>query len=80
MEWPAPDPVPILDQAGLGHVTTMGRSVEHDELFFAAACAAGQLAAHVVEHGADVTLDQLKPPTTEQSNIAISRPDHDGVS
>ncbi|MCB1257585.1 MAG: DUF3866 family protein [Microthrixaceae bacterium] len=80
MEWPAPDPVPILDQAGLGHVTTMGRSVERDELFFAAACAAGQLAAHVVEHGADVTLDQLKPPTTEQSNIAISRPDHDGVS
>ncbi len=79
MEWPKPDPVPILEKARLGHVTTMGRPVERDKLFFAAACAAGQLAAHFVEYGAAVVLDQLKPPTAEQAKPATSRPDNDGM-
>lgn len=41
-DWP--NPVELLGRAGL-RVTTMGRSVEEDELFFAAAAAAGRLAA-----------------------------------
>ncbi len=40
------NPRSILDAAGL-NVTTMGRSVEEDELFFTAAAAAGTLAARV---------------------------------
>ncbi|MGB3411337.1 MAG: DUF3866 family protein [Microthrixaceae bacterium] len=44
------DPPKILAMAGL-KVTTMGRSVEEDRLFFAAAAAAGTLAATVATQG-----------------------------
>lgn len=42
-----PDPAELFDQHGL-HVTTMGRSVEQDQLFFRAAAAAGALAASLL--------------------------------
>ena len=45
------DPVALLDDAGIV-VTTMGRTPDQDRAFFAAAAAAGALAAGLLAHGA----------------------------
>ncbi|CAN5461611.1 hypothetical protein BH10ACT3_BH10ACT3_05790 [soil metagenome] len=47
---PRLDAATLLESAGL-HVTTMGRTVDQDPLFFAAAAAAGHLAAQMVTVG-----------------------------
>lgn len=53
--WPVVDPGPIGEQlAALDlRVTTMGRGIEEDALFFEAAAAAGRFAAEVLEAGHD---------------------------
>lgn len=50
------DPAPLLDRAGL-RVTTMGRDVSQDRLFFEAAVAAGTLAADLVRAAEASTVD-----------------------
>ncbi|HTO01287.1 MAG TPA: DUF3866 family protein [Microthrixaceae bacterium] len=63
----AEDPPKILAMAGL-RVTTMGRSVEEDPLFFAAATAAGTLTAMIANHGEE-SLGEISPsePSPEQN-------------
>ena len=60
-----PDPADLLGSAGL-RVTTMGRDVSEDPLFFAAAVAAGALAA-------DLAADRSTTPVTPRS---ADRPVH----
>ena len=49
-EWP--DAATVLDAASL-RVTTMGRTVDEDPVFFAAAAAAGHLTARLVSRRAE---------------------------
>ena len=60
-----PDPADLLGSAGL-RVTTMGRDVSEDPIFFAAAVAAGALAA-------DLVADRATAPVTPRS---ADRPVH----
>lgn len=50
VDWPVPDARALLEGAGLA-LTTMGRTVDQDQLFFEAACAAGEIAATIATGG-----------------------------
>jgi hypothetical protein len=70
----APDAAALLAGAGL-QVTTMGRDVTQDPLFFAAAAAAGALAADLVDAAADAPTGLAGEPG-EGSGVRGDRPVH----
>lgn len=66
-----PDAAAILGEAGL-RLTTMGRTVDEDPLFFAAACAAGEIAADVCADGVVPATDSGSPGEPDQPRVHAS--------
>lgn len=59
--WDRPDAAALLDGAGL-RLTTMGRTVDQDQVFFEAACAAGEIAALAALEGNPAVLGRVTGP------------------
>lgn len=79
LDRPQPDGVRILADAQL-RVTTMGRPPEDDSLFFAAACAAGELAAEALSRGPAALLAECRPPQHDGSNVSPMSTGHEGTT
>lgn len=80
VSWRKPDAGGLLESAGL-HLTTMGRTVDEDPVFFESACAAGQIAAMVALQGEPAVLamaastDGNTSTGNGRSTIDRTRPD-----